>query len=121
MLLHPLPPVQPIPTTFGTQPISAQSVGPASTVPAHEPAVFVSSTSEFPHPSNHDDQYSRLEQEALSALARLGLVGLTPEDLYKLNASEDFEEELQLMAEVRAYFHLAYQVRQLLSARHVTA
>ncbi|KAI0759256.1 P-loop containing nucleoside triphosphate hydrolase protein [Trametes elegans] len=50
-----------------------------------------------------------LLKEALGALAKLGYAGLTEHDLGKLNAADEYEEELQLMAEVRAYFQVAYK------------
>ncbi|KZT74598.1 hypothetical protein DAEQUDRAFT_660676 [Daedalea quercina L-15889] len=51
----------------------------------------------------------RLESEALSALAKLGYVGLTGHDLGKLNRPDEYEEELHVMAEVRAYFQVSYK------------
>lgn len=48
--------------------------------------------------------------EVLAGLARLGFTGLKPEDLGKLNPVDDYEEEIQVMAEVRAYFKVAYKV-----------
>ena len=54
---------------------------------------------------------SQLEADALSALAKLGYVGLTVDDLGKLNPPDEYEEELNVMAEVRAYFQVAYKVR----------
>ncbi|OSD00780.1 hypothetical protein PYCCODRAFT_1437127 [Trametes coccinea BRFM310] len=48
-------------------------------------------------------------REALAALAKLGFTGLTETDLGKLNKADEYEEELQLMAEVRAYFQVAYK------------
>lgn len=50
------------------------------------------------------------EQEALAALAKLGIHGLKPEDLGKLQPPDVYEEELEVMAEVRAYFQVAYKV-----------
>ena len=49
--------------------------------------------------------------EALSLLTKLGL-SAKEEDLGKLNAPDEFEEELELMAEVCAYFEVSYQVSQ---------
>lgn len=62
---------------------------------------------------------SRLEADALSALAKLGYVGLTVDDLGKLNPPDEYEEELHVMAEVRAYFQVAYKVRDDSSANDV--
>ncbi|KAH9932350.1 P-loop containing nucleoside triphosphate hydrolase protein [Fomitopsis serialis] len=51
----------------------------------------------------------KLEIEALALLTKLGYKGLKVEDLGKLNPPDEFEEEMQVMAEVRAYFHVAYK------------
>ena len=56
--------------------------------------------------SRRDEQAIR---EALAALARLGL-NVTENDLGKLNPPDEYEDELALMAEVRAYFDVAYKV-----------
>ena len=60
-----------------------------------------------------------LETEALALLTKLGYKGLKVEDLGKLNPPDEFEEELQVMAEVRAYFHVAYKVSQVSSLKFV--
>lgn len=49
---------------------------------------------------------------ALALLAEMGYAGLTAEDLGKLNPPDQYEAELQVMAEVRAYFQVAYKVRR---------
>lgn len=49
---------------------------------------------------------------ALTALADLGYTGLTAEDFGKLNPSDEYETELEVMAEVRAFFQVAYKVRR---------
>ena len=49
-------------------------------------------------------------QDALAARARLGY-NVKEDDLPKLNPHDEFEEELEMMAEVRAYFQVAYKVR----------
>lgn len=53
--------------------------------------------------------------DALAALAALGYHGVTAEDLAKLRPPDEYEEELQVMAEVRAYFQVAYKVRPISS------
>ncbi|PCH44638.1 hypothetical protein WOLCODRAFT_139118 [Wolfiporia cocos MD-104 SS10] len=50
-----------------------------------------------------------IQKEAIALLVKLGYVGVTVEDLGKLNPPDEFEEELQVMAEVRAYFQVAYK------------
>lgn len=42
--------------------------------------------------------------EALAALAKLGLTGIKQEDLWKLHRSDQMEPALAIMADVRAYF-----------------
>ncbi|KAF9258340.1 hypothetical protein L218DRAFT_1005081 [Marasmius fiardii PR-910] len=46
---------------------------------------------------------------ALSALAQLGFTGLKPDDLQKLLPGDEMEPALKIMAEVRAYFQVAYK------------
>ncbi|KAF9459501.1 P-loop containing nucleoside triphosphate hydrolase protein [Collybia nuda] len=46
---------------------------------------------------------------ALASLAELGYIGLTTTDLGKLNPTDEYESELQVMAEVRGYFQIAYK------------
>ncbi|KAI1791422.1 P-loop containing nucleoside triphosphate hydrolase protein [Ganoderma leucocontextum] len=46
--------------------------------------------------------------DALSMLTKLGYA-VKEEDLSKLNPPDEYEEELELMAEVRAYFQVAYK------------
>ena len=53
---------------------------------------------------------------ALSALAELGYRNLSEKDLARLNKVPDnFQEELMVMADVRAYFQVAYKVRLMIS------
>lgn len=44
-------------------------------------------------------------------LAELGFSGVVEADLGKLNPPDEFEAELEVMAEVRAFFQVAYKVR----------
>ncbi|KAI0673303.1 P-loop containing nucleoside triphosphate hydrolase protein [Trametes maxima] len=55
------------------------------------------------------EERDALMQAALASLAAIGYAGLTEEDLGKLNKADEYEDELQLMAEVRAYFQVAYK------------
>ncbi|KAI0650981.1 P-loop containing nucleoside triphosphate hydrolase protein [Trametes meyenii] len=59
-------------------------------------------------PEEQEERNARV-QAALASLAAIGYAGLTEEDLGKLNKADEYEEELQLMAEVRAYFQVAYK------------
>ena len=52
-----------------------------------------------------------LELQALSILARLGYTNTTAEDFGKLIPPDVYEQEMDVMAEVRAYFHVSYKVR----------
>ncbi len=52
-----------------------------------------------------------VEQKALQALADLGYTGLSIESLARLQPPDEFEDELIVMADVRAYFQVAYKVR----------
>lgn len=49
--------------------------------------------------------------DALSALSMAGYPGLKESDLPRLLGPDPFEEELIVMAETSAYFHVAYKVR----------
>jgi hypothetical protein len=53
------------------------------------------------------------ERQALASLAALG-INVQLEDLGKLNKSDIYGTELEVMAEVRGYFQIAYKVRLLL-------
>ncbi|KAH9946711.1 hypothetical protein B0H21DRAFT_693224 [Amylocystis lapponica] len=46
---------------------------------------------------------------ALEALSELGYKNLTKADLERLHPPDDFEEELEVMADVRAYFQVSYK------------
>ena len=67
-----------------------------------------------------DSEKGVLLDEALAVLAKLGYTGLTEEDLGKLNKTDEYDEELHLMAEVRAYFQVAYKVRSFRTRVHST-
>lgn len=49
-------------------------------------------------------------KDALAQLAALGFSGLTEADLKKLRPVDPYETELEVMAEMRAYFQIAYKV-----------
>jgi hypothetical protein len=57
-----------------------------------------------------DDDYASKVSDALVALARIGYNSVTEESLGKLAITDDYETELQVMAEVRGYFQIAYKV-----------
>ncbi|KAI0084205.1 P-loop containing nucleoside triphosphate hydrolase protein [Irpex rosettiformis] len=58
--------------------------------------------------SDKEAEREELTNQALSALAALGY-HVTAADLGKLNPPDIYESELELMAEVRAYFQIAYK------------
>jgi hypothetical protein len=58
--------------------------------------------------------------KTLAALAALGYNSVTREDLGKLNPPDPYETELKVMAEVRAYFQVAYKVRSIFSCCSMT-
>jgi len=45
----------------------------------------------------------------LAALAEIGYVGLSKDDLGKLNPPDEYETELKVMAEIRGYFQVSYK------------
>lgn len=48
--------------------------------------------------------------EVLSILARVGHAGLKEEDLGRLHAADEYQTEMDVMAEVRGYFQVSYKV-----------
>ncbi|KAG7091488.1 hypothetical protein E1B28_010519 [Marasmius oreades] len=56
--------------------------------------------------ANNDSAYMH---NALAALAQLGFNSLTPTDIQKLLPGDEMEPALKIMAEVRAYFQVAYK------------
>lgn len=50
----------------------------------------------------------------MAIMNEAGFVGKTIEDLKKLHDSDKHDTELEVMAEVRAYFQVAYKVRERL-------
>ena len=69
---------------------------------------------EMRQPGEKVDMDSKANREIVNAafaeLAKLGLQGLKTEDLAKLRPVDDYEEELIVMAETRAFWQLAYKV-----------
>ncbi|KZT66613.1 hypothetical protein DAEQUDRAFT_714663 [Daedalea quercina L-15889] len=87
---------------------------PEASTPASTPAAPPSQFQAVQAASSLQEQTAeaereKLESDALALLTQLGYKGLRLEDLGKLNPPDEFEEELQVMAEVRAYFHVAYK------------
>ena len=74
-----------------------------------------------PSPARHKGMPNQIleenspETQALRYLAQAGYKGLTVDDLARLSPRDQyFEDELIVMADVRAYFTLAYKVRGIL-------
>jgi hypothetical protein len=57
-----------------------------------------------------NEERRREEALVLAGLAKLGYTGLRVEDLGKLVKVDEYENELEVMAEVRAYFKVTYKV-----------
>ena len=55
--------------------------------------------------------------QVMGALANFGFHGLKAEDLGRLYGADPHEEELIVMAETAAYFHVAYKVPIIFLAR----
>ena len=89
---------------------SCHPLQPATPAPAKDAATPRTTASQALDPNSEE------VKKALSALSALGYqVDVT--DLGKLNPPDEYEEELQVMAEVRAYFQVAYKVRVAWTSR----
>ncbi|GJE97016.1 P-loop containing nucleoside triphosphate hydrolase protein [Phanerochaete sordida] len=56
-----------------------------------------------------DEERKQAELEVLAGLAKLGYTNIDVADLGKLVPPDEYERELEVMAEVRAYFKVAYK------------
>lgn len=56
---------------------------------------------------------------ALAELSRLGFNGLKADDLHRLREVDPYEQELIIMAEVRAYFQVAYKASDNIAVVYV--
>lgn len=112
----------PPPSSHGTplRPSSSQAESPGvlSALPQTQPFSFrLPNTSSpavgrsgFTATALTDEERKREEAIALAALARLGFSGISAEDFGMLNPPDEYEKEMELMAEVRAYFQVSYKV-----------
>ncbi|KAI0743151.1 P-loop containing nucleoside triphosphate hydrolase protein [Daedaleopsis nitida] len=80
------------PTTSATNDFTFTSTAPAKALSPEE-----------------QEKRDELLKQTLANLANLGYMGLHAEDLGKLNPADIYEDELEVMAEVRAYFQVAYK------------
>ena len=72
------------------------------------------------HPiSTHPDTIASLQVTALRALRDLGYRSITAIDFRKMLPTDPYDDELHLMAEVRAFFQVAFEVKLLLTMFHV--
>lgn len=85
-----------IPLEDGPRPILSD---PSSARVIHRQYSYSRSRSRSPSPT----------EKALSALAELGYKNLTATDLARLTQEDRFQEEIIVMADVRAYFQVAYK------------
>lgn len=58
--------------------------------------------------------------DALSLLARIGHPGLKEEDLGRLHPADEYQTEIDVMAEVRGYFQVSYKVFTMLPSHYHT-
>ena len=95
---------------------NGQPAAPSSFVPSTSGGLFPSLFSPSAQQTGSgltEDERKREEAQVLAGLARLGFHGLKAEDLGKLVQVDEYEKELEVMAEVRAYFKVAYKVRRV--------
>ncbi|KII84204.1 hypothetical protein PLICRDRAFT_46578 [Plicaturopsis crispa FD-325 SS-3] len=93
----------------GSKPASSKGGPPVIvTTPETEFRSPAPSPSPFVLPVPQPNPVDKLNA-ALAALADLGYSGITAEDLGKLNPPDEYETELEAMAEVRGYFQVAYK------------
>ena len=57
---------------------------------------------------------------AIASLAACGITGIGKEDLKKLTPQDQYDRELDVMAEVRAYYLIAYRVKPAFFYRSAT-
>ncbi|TCD68938.1 hypothetical protein EIP91_009328 [Steccherinum ochraceum] len=99
-------------STSASRPISAFGPRAApqteqSTTPAISSSVVATSSSAasaLPAAS-----FAQSDKQLLAMLAQKGLGHVTLEDLGRIRPPDEYQKELELMAEVRAYLHLAYK------------
>ncbi|KAL4248958.1 hypothetical protein ABKN59_007409 [Abortiporus biennis] len=71
---------------------------------------LISELQNYSPPSGyHPNQFNDCTSKALSGLAGIGISGIEPTDLAKLLPADEYEPALHIMAEVRAYFQVAYK------------
>lgn len=86
---------------------------PTPTTNAFDFSNLTTTSSHFDATAEDQAKRQELIQETLANLTRLGYQGVKEDDLGKLNPPDIYEDELHVMAEVRAYFQVAYKVCEL--------
>ncbi len=89
------------------------SATPTPTTNAFDFSNLTTTSSHFDATAEDQAKRQELVQETLANLTRLGYQGVKEDDLGKLNPPDIYEDELHVMAEVRAYFQGAYKVSEL--------
>lgn len=94
---------------FGGLDRSERSSGPDPHSSSTTPSLFGSPQPEpvRPTPTSPDSNKIR---EILASLAEIGYHGLVADDLRKLNHTDEYEMEIQVMGEIRGYFQVSYKV-----------
>lgn len=112
--------IAPIPRANGGSASKGSSSSKPAVAPRHlSPRPSVSTTNAIAFTPLLTDHQARSPEDeekinaALAALAAAGYGGLTAESLGKLNPPDEYATELQVMAEVRGYFQIAYKVREI--------
>jgi hypothetical protein len=105
---------QPRPTT--TFQISVQEEA-AKPFTFRAPAKIEQSERRVPTSTSQVSADPELAQNTLAALAKMGYTGITQADLGRLIPADEYQRELQVMAEVRAYFQVAYKVCNTVKSR----
>ncbi|KZT61034.1 hypothetical protein CALCODRAFT_447877 [Calocera cornea HHB12733] len=70
----------------------------------------------YSKPAVKSEHHSQLIGQVLGVLAQLGWEDVRESDLAKLHREDDWEEEIIVMAETRAYFQVAYKARRVIDA-----
>ncbi|EPQ51165.1 hypothetical protein GLOTRDRAFT_141261 [Gloeophyllum trabeum ATCC 11539] len=75
---------------------------------AEEPRMTTVTKPVLSQPTLSEEDQAKVNA-ALAALADIGYTGITQEDLGKLNPPDEFAREINVMAQVRAYFQVSYK------------
>ena len=73
-------------------------------------AKFLTTLVDQRHPKLQSSELGETVRSTLAGLNQLGYTGVTEDDLAKLRPTDPWQTELEVMAEVRAYWQVAYKV-----------